>query len=359
MGVKNSQIPDLINHSLADFKDRPNFEAYLDLQEYIVCDYWFAEDRYDVQDGNSIEWRIVPDAGNGSFQFVSKFQVTDRPYRNIMQKASVQWCYAEAKSVYEARTMKEMRGKSELYNYLKGCYFDGTMDAVNGIELSAFAVPQSASDSLTPLGIPFWVNFLNSGTTDYTGQFGGQTAIYGDGSTTTSIGSLSTQTYTKHRNWAFNHSGINMQTMDAIRLACMKTGFKPPKNIKAYYSQTAPRFAIHSSIDYAADYERLVNAGPDNRNGDLNPFGGSGGALTFRGYEWKPTPVMDGMTYNPIYGVDRKNFQPVVHSDWWFAETEPMNDQDNPHVYTVQWDFQFNYALRNKRTGCWAGHNAF
>lgn len=356
MGVKNSQIQDLINHSLAHFKDRGSFETYLNLQNYTVCDYWFGEDKYDVQNGNQIEWRIIPEPGNGSFRFVNKFETTPRPYRNVMQKAYAGWCYGECKGTYEARTMAEMKGDAELYDYLEAIYFDAVMDATDGIELSAFQVPASSSDDKQPLGVPFWINFLNSGTTDFTGQFGGQTAIYGDATTTTSIGGLSSQTYTKHRNWAFNHSGMNMQTMDAIRLACRKTGFKAPKNIKAYYNQKSSRFAIYSSIDYQCEYERLVNAGPDNRNGDLNPFSGS---LTFAGYDWIGAAVLDGQTYNPIYGIDRNNFQPVVHTGWWMAETEPMNDVDSPHVYTVQWDFQYNYILRSKRAGCWVGHTPF
>ncbi len=354
-GTPNSEIKDLINHSLAHFKNRGKFETYFDLQNYPVCDHWFAEDRYGVQNGNRIEWRIMPDPGNGSFQFVHKMQTTDRPYRNVMQKQSAEWCYAECKAVYEARTMKEMRGESELYDYLEAIFFDALQDALDGIEQSAFDTPDSSSDDKTPLGVPYWINFLNSGTTDPDGQFGGQTATYGDNSTTTAVGGLSTQTFSKHRNWGFTHSGMNMITMDALRRAMIKTSFKPPRNIKQYYKQPTARFAIYSSLDYQAEYERLVNSGPDNRNGDLNPFAGS---LTFRGADWIGAAVLDNKALNPIYGIDRNNFKPVVHEAWWFTETEPMNDQDNPHLYTVQWDFQYNYILENKRRGCFVGHNA-
>lgn len=355
-GVPNSQISDLINHSLAHFQRKGEFEAYFDFQEYPGCDYWFAQDKYVAQSGNRVEWRIMPDPGNGSFRFVNKFEVTPRNYRDVMQKAYAEWCYAECKAVYEARTMKEMRGDAELYDYLQGIYFDAKMDALDGIERSIFGIPTNSADTKTPLGFFYWVNYLNSGTSDYTGQFGGQTAIYGDATTTQSIGGLSTQVWAKHRNWAFNHTGMNMLTIDALRLAMIKTQFKPPRNIKQYYSQPQSRFAIYSSLDYQAEYERLVNAGPDNRNGDLNPFAGS---LTFRGADWIGMPVLDGRAYNPICGIDRNNFRPVVMEGWWFNQTEPMNDQDNPHVHTVQWDFQWQYQLRSKRAGCFVGHEAF
>lgn len=358
MSIPLTQIPDLINHSLAHFKERGKFETYFDLQEYVACDYFFAEDKYSVQSGNQIEWRVVPDPGNGSFRFVHENQVTDRPTRNIMQKCVAPWCLAECKAVYLARLMTMMRDEAELYNYLNGCYFDGMQDGLDGLERSFLAVPDNSSDTLNPMGLFFWLNFCNTGVTDTTGNFNGQTAIYGDATTTTSIGGLSTQTYPKHRNWAFTHTGMNMTTIDSMRLAMLKTNFKPPRNIKQYYQTKSPRFALYMSIDNVAEYERLVNAGPDDRNGDLNPFR-SEGILTFRKAEVIQFPLLDGHSLNPIIGLDRNNFRPVVHSSWWFAETEPMNDQDNPHTYTVQWNFQFNFIMENKRRGCWVGHTAF
>jgi len=354
--VSIPSVPDVINHSLAYFHRRGQFEMYVDLQDYVVCDRWLAQDKMSVQGGNRIEMRIVPNADNGTFRYVGLFDVTDRPYQNSMQKIYADWCLAEAKAVYEARIMERMSGEAELYDYLKEKYARAMVSVCNGLEASAFNTALTSTDTLTPNGVPYWVNFLPTGTTDTTGQFGGTTAIFQDASTTTTIGGLSTATFPKHRNWAFNHTGINMTCIDSLRLAMEKTKFKVPRDVKSYMEQRQRRFAIYTSIDQKCDYERLVNAGPDNRNGDLNPFSGT---LTFRGAEWLATPILDGKAYSPIYGIDRNNFKPIVSKKFWFERTEPMNDQDNPHLYTVQWDFEFNYLLENKRDGCFVGHTAF
>ncbi len=358
MGVPNTSISYLINHSLPHFRDKPNFEAYYDLQNYTATDYWFSEDRYTTQSGKRVEWRVIPDPDNGSARYVDKFEATPRIYRNVMQRAFAEWCYAEATATYEERTMREMSDESEIYDYLKAIYFDGKISLMNLLETSCLGVPASASDGKTPMGFFYWINYLNSGTTDFVGQFGGQTAIFGDAATTTTIGGISTQTYPKHRNWAFNHSGMNMQTIDAIRLACLKTGFTPPRDVREYQKPKAKRFAIYSSLDYKSDYARLVNAGPDNRNGDLNPFSAEG-ALTFMGYDWNGAAVLDGATYNPICGIDRNNFQPIVMSGNWMQQSKAMRDPDRRHVWTVYWDCQYNFGVRNKRAGNWVGHTAF
>jgi len=218
----SGQAPDLILHSLAHFKDKGSFESVFELQNYEVCDSWFQENRYEVQDGNSIEWRITFD-DNGSFRFVHLFEVTPRDYVDRMQKVVCPWVYAECKAVYEARIMSQMRGESALYNYLSEKYFNALKSAMNGLELSAFAVPTNSSDDLLPRGVAYWINFLNSGTVDYTGGFNGKTVIYGDASTSTTIGGLDTATFPKWRNWVANHNGINMQTMDTIRRGCTFT----------------------------------------------------------------------------------------------------------------------------------------
>lgn len=354
LATYTGNTPDLILHSLAHFRNRGRFSATFKYQNYEVCDEWFANQRYSVQDGNQVEFRIEFDH-NKSWRKVLLDEVTPRVYKDLMKAGYAPWTFGEFKMMWEERRMKMMRGKSALYDYMKERFFQGYHSAFEGLEEDAFAIPTNSADERTAWGVPYWFSMLNTGTVDYTGAFAGRTATYGDSTTTAVIGGLSTATYPHWRNWAANHNGINHQTMDALRLAIIKTNFKPPKRLRQYYSTKTRKLRIYTSLDQLADYERLVNQNPGDGARDLNPFYGEG-IMGFRGIDWIGLAVLDGTANSPIYGINFAEFKPIVHAAFWFNTTKPMNDQDNPRLWTVQGDLQYNFGTTNRRNSGFVIH---
>jgi len=348
MGVALSTFGDLINHTLPAFKNKGAFEAAFDYQRFVVTDQWFTQDRLKFQDGNQIEWREILN-DDGSARFVDQFENATHNYIDVAKKASSPWVRLEGHAVWEQVEASLRRNASSLLDYMKSRFYVAVLSLLNKIESSAFGVPQDTNDSKTPRGVRYWVSFLNSGTTDYTGGFNGRTIIWGDGTTTTSKGGIDGAIEPKWRNWVANHNGLTPTTLDTLARGLAYTNFIPPRDIKEFYNPKRQTRRIYSSINYGLEYERLLNMGPDNKNGDLRRFHGQDGILDFRGVEWLPIAHLENASYNPIYVLSMPNFFPFVHSDWWMERSEALRDVSQHTVWHVFWDCLFNFGCDNVR----------
>lgn len=351
-GLSIEQIPDLIKTTLPHFANRGRFEAAYELQKFYFIDTVFQQDKQQVQDGKHIEWTVVLDE-NGTARHTGLYATRQRNKRNVVKTGTSRWTFADAEAYYEAHEVTMNRGASAIAKYIRTQFFAAYLSIANLIERRAVLVPEDAADTENPQGVPWWINMLDAGVTNYTGGFLGKTARYADGTTTTLVGGIDGATEPLWRNWAVNGSGVNMATMDALRRGMIFTDFRPPRTVKEMVRGPASKYRILTSLSYQADYERLANQGPENRNGDLNPFRGM---LTFRGVPWIGMPTLEDTAYNPIYVVDFNHFQPVVHADWWMKEDEPMRDVDQRHVIVQGIDCQYGYKSKNKRQGGFVLH---
>jgi len=346
-GIPLNDIADVINHTLPYYMKKGSFEPVFERQNYYVVDDWFAKGRYRVGEGNSIEWRLIF-GSNGSAQFVRLFQATPNNAVDLLHTGSAPWVYLEGKAMYEAHLLSMARGEAKIVDYLETQYYAAMKDILDLLESSAFMVPLTATDDLNPLGVPYWVVPVASGSPNYDGGFVGQYPTYGDGSTAANVGGVDPGPEPLWRNWAGTHRGINMETMRLLRQGMALTGFTPPRSLEQYVDKKRSKRRIYTSIQQRIQYADLVNSGPDNRNGDLNPFRSSG-SLTFDGAEWVGMAILGEQARNPIYVLDMECFFPFVHTDWWLKKSDAMNSVDRRHVYVVQWDCQFNYACTNRR----------
>lgn len=354
-GVPMEQIPDLIKTTLKHFKNRGKFEAVFQYQRYHFIDEVFERDKYSVQDGTAIQWTLSM-GGNGTARHAGLYAT--RNQRNVVDTVKIgsqPWCYADAESYFHTFELKANRNASSIANTVKQRFFAGYIDLANLIEARAMQAPNDSSDTENPSGVPFWICMLGSGVTDPVGNFGGQTAIYGDGSTTTTTGALNRATSPLLRNWAATHTGMGSALMDTIRRGTVYANFKAPRNVKEMYYGPTKKLRILMSLAYQAEYARMVNLGPDNRNGDLSPFGTE---LNFMGIRVVGVPTLEGAAYNPVYCVDFGVFQPVVHSEFWMKESEPDTDINQRHVYVVGIDSWYNYICTNPRAAGFVVHNA-
>ncbi|MDX2147580.1 MAG: hypothetical protein SFZ23_08670 [Planctomycetota bacterium] len=345
-GLANQNIGQLILSTLAAYKDVPKFEAALDFQEYYFVDQVFRRNNYQEQSGTQVEFRCVLD-NNGSARHTRLFQQrTDHNKRDLITRGVVPWVYADAEAVYEAHILTMNRGESVIVNEIKTEYFATYASLLKIIEERAVGSPDSSTDDLNPQGLGH-IFGLFAGT-NYTGGFLGQRHYYGDGTNTTSLFGIDSATQPMWRNPAANRTPtLDAGTMDTMRYLSIISEFKTPNDLREYYSdRNMRRRVLWSQNDHAA-YERLVNLGPDDRNGDLNPFRGAG--VTWRGLQCVPLATMNNDTYNRIYVVDFSYIFPVIHGNWWMREDEPIRDQNQRHVWTVGIDCQYAYGCDNLR----------
>lgn len=342
-GVPYSDFGDYTNHCLAHFKNRPAFKAAFEKQNYVVADEWFGTNKYEVQGGNQIEARVVL-GHNGSARMVRPMQVTPRNHTDNFKKYTSPWVTARGEVNYDEEVASDFTADTELADYMKGQFFVGVQSNIDLLDQQGFAVPNDSSDDLNARGVAYWVNFADTGTTDFTGGFNGKTAIYGDASTTTSIGGIDKSTEPLWRNWTCNFSGtVDMALCDAIERGLLFTDFKPPKDIKGYASEDRPKRRIYSGLTHFAQYNRLRNSGNDDRNGDVRPFSILQGSK-FSGVEWVPVAELENKAHSPVYVLDMPNFYPFVKRGWFLRKTKAMNDVDQPNFYTVYLYTKFNFG---------------
>jgi len=355
-GVTTTALLDVLSTGLAKLP-QGEFEVALQYQQYPIVDQWFRRHKRRVASGHSISMRVQLQT-NGSARHVLLYEPTPNNQVDTMSEISAGWVHAEAKLHFEAHELDMNREPSKLIDLMKERRVAAFLDLADEIETRAWTTPPTAASTKFPLGVPYWINFLNTGTTDLTGSFSGQTAIFGDSATTTNVGGIdgSVAAFARWRNFAANHLGMNMDTMDTIRRAIRRVGFTPPVTIRDLYRGAASQLRLYSSQDYADEYERMVNAGPDNRNGDLNPFGG---ILTFKRIPWIGVPALDSVSHNPIYGLNHAYFFPYVLRDWWLKEDEPIRDRSQRHVFTVGIDCSYQFFCLNRRAGGFVLHSSF
>lgn len=342
-GIPAEQIPGLITDTLSHYKDAPKIKMALEYQRYFFIDEVFNTDTYDVQEGRNVEFRFVTD-DNGQARHARYMEGRTINLRDNTLVGSANWTLADNVAVWEVHQIEMNKGKAKILDTLKKAYAKAYAELFRVLEMRAPLAPDSSGDDRNPPGLQFWFSGLPSGTTNYTGGFLGTTSRYGDGTTTTSPGGINKVNNPKARNWAANHNGMTMQTLDTIRAGFVYTNFVVPRNLKEYYSPRMRKLRILTSLAYALEYERLCNQmGPDGRNKDLNPFYGN--AITYRGVEWVGIPTLDNVSLNPIYVVDFQNFRPIVHSNWWLREDEVMRDREQPHVYSMQIDCWYSYIM--------------
>lgn len=355
-GVTISQLGDLLSTTLEKLP-RGEFEVAFKYQSYPICDQWFRRYKRRVASGKSISMRVQLKT-NGSARHVLLYEPTPNNQVDTMSEIEADWVHAEAKMHYEAHEVDMNRAPARLVDLVKERRIAAYMDIADEIEAKAWEVPQSSTDKRYPLGVPYWINFLDAGQVDSTGGFNGKTAIYGNGSTTTTVGGIdgSLSANERWRNWAATYSGVvDMALIDTLRRGLRRVNFRPPMSVRDMYRGPSSQLRIYSDQDRADEYERLVNAGPDDRNGDLNPFGG---ILTFKRIPWIAVPSLDGVSYTPIFFLNHRFFFPYVLRDWWMKEDTPVRDREQRHVFTVGIDCSYQFFCLNKRAAGGAVHTA-
>ncbi len=347
-GVPYADFGDYVNHLNPHYKNRPAFAAAFERQSYPIADEWFGNASYRMSGGQGIEERVVL-GDNGSAQMVRPMQITARNHTDNGKKYSAPWVTARGQVNYDTEVADMFTTDSELIDYTKTQFFVGVQSKLSLLDTQGMAVPDDVNDDLNARGVPYWVNFLNSGTTDYSGSFSGQTAIFGDRSTTTNIGGIDKSTESLWRNWAANYSGtVDANCLDTIERGLFFTDFQPPKDVAAYTNTARPKRRIYSSITHAAQYQRLRNLGNDDRNGDVRPFGYLG-QKNFSGVEWVQLPILENRARSPIYVLDMPNFYPFVHRQYFMKKTKAMNSVEQPNFYTVWLYTKFNFGCQCPR----------
>lgn len=365
-GIPNSQLTGLLATTLANLPmDASDFETALDLQNYPVCDVWFRTEKMQLDGGTQFERRIQLD-NTGNAKHVRLYEKRAISVADNLKTLSAPWCQADTYWATDRREVLRNTGSREqIIDLVKVRRIDAMVALANLLELDGFQAPQNAADDITPLGLPYWINHVTKGSTSG-GSFGGTTAYFQDGSSSTTVGGIDKALNAKWANWAATYSRFDNGLIKIMRKTYRRMKFRPPTLVGDLSAKrTALRnnsFRIYMNQDSVDAYEDLLNRSNQDLRYDMAYYDGS---PLFQNTPIIPTPALDsdqnslvGAT-NPIYFINHNKFFPVVQRGEYLRENEPMNDVEQHNVFVVWVDNSYQFVCTNCREGGAVIHQAW
>lgn len=345
-GISNSALVDLQRTTLQNLPNL-DFEYALKYQEWQVINNWFAKEKIQIESGTSIERNIVLD-NSGNAQHVRLYQKTAINQNDVQQKVTAPWVQAQSYYSIERREALRNRKPAMYIKLLESRRVDGMVSLAELLEERGWRAPINENDDLNPRGLPYWLVKAPAATVPSatSGGFTGQTVRFGDGTTSTTIGGLSTSN-DKWRNYADVYSAVDGDFVKRMRKAFHATAFKSPVIAKDLKEGPLSKYKIYMGLDELTEYEDLVTKQNDNLGSDADKFHG---VTTFKRVPIEWAPILDADSENPVYGVNHAKFYPIVQSGDWLRESEPMSDVELHNVITTFIDSSYQYFCGNRRT---------
>jgi hypothetical protein len=367
MPVDSNALSDLIATTLRDLP-KGQFEVMWDSQNYKFCQI-YKEHKRTIDGGTSIQRNVILDR-HGRARYRRLYD-TDQPTVDQSQfQINVPW--TQLSTDYSWDVLEIMRNKNSekgFINLMESRRVERLWDLAELIEERGWMTPTSATDTLFPYGIPYYLNFLNNGAVN--GGFFGQTIRYTGGTTGTICAGIDAASEPKWNNYADTYNRIDNTLLRKLRSAVRRTRFKPAPGVeRPGDDKVGPFVEIYAADDVVTELEDLA----DKRDDASTPQDLAGKMLhSFDGvthFNRMPVvyiPQLDGysviagggeaFTPNPIYCVDWSKLQPVVQEGYWMEESKPMVDRGQHTTFTVFVDGSHQNLCINRRTAGFVLHN--
>jgi len=365
MGVKNAALADLISTTLEDLPEQ-YFEVTWDHPDYEFCRI-YQQERLEVDGGTSIKRKLMlDDSGNAKYRRL--YDVDTPTVGEVMKTIDVPW--TQIGTNYSWDKLEILRNRSDAKGFIKLMTvrrIDGLWSLANLIEERAWKTPSDSADDLYPYGVPYYLNAIDADSSDTAG-FVGQTIRFQDGNTSKVCAGLDAEANPRWKNYAATYSAVDNALLTTFRIAFMKTKFKAPLivNDPAQKNQGAKRIYTNAKISAAlmdlADQRDDRHVGKDVL-GNLRVD--DGGLCSINRLPVVYIDQLDDVTdpetgdeMDPIYCIDFRKFIPVVQTDYWMVEGEPMTDRTQHTTFTVYLDGSHNNLCTNRRTAGFVMHKA-
>ena len=353
MAIKGSQLKDLIATTLEDLP-KQYFEVMWDNQDYEFCRI-YQKESIEIDGGKKIVRKVMlDDTGNARYR---NYADTDEPnIGNVMETIEVPW--AQIGTHYSWDKLEILHNSNSAKGFidlLKVRRIDGLWSLAKLIEDRAWKTPTSASNTLYPYGVPYYINFLDNAQSD---GFNGRTIRYQNGDTDTECAGLDADDNTKWRNYAATYTDVDNALLKKFRTAFLLTKFKAPIFINDPSKAETAAKRIYTDSTTVVELQDLADQRDDRHTGKelLGNLKMDDTGLVYinrlpvvyipqlDGY----TDPVDGVEAAPIYCVDFRKFKPIVHRGYWMEESEPMTSRGQHTTYTVFLDGAHNNLCTNR-----------
>lgn len=331
--IAPESLGDLIATTLKDLGEMKFTEIATDLQDHVAMRVLLKKNRISLESGTGIQWDVMI-ASNGSAQNVGLYATDNVNVPDVMVQASSVWRNTTANYAIERREVAMNRSPRRIVDLLKTRRIACMIDLAERMESNFWNFP-AASDTLTPLGVPYWV------TKNATEGFNG-----GIPSGYSTVAGLSPTTYPRWNNWTYQYSAISRDDfIRHARQAATKTYFRPPVDGIPTFN-TGDEYGFFSNYTVVGQLEEAV----ESQNEDLgNDLASRDGQTIFRRVPVTYVPKLDADTTNPFYGLNWGVFKTYILSGEWLRET---NIPVTPGQHTVSQqhvDCTYNFICKDRR----------
>lgn len=361
MGVKNSDLADLIATTLPDLPDQ-EFEVGWDNQDYEFTRI-YQNERMEIDGGTQIERKIMFDE-TGNARYRRLFDTDDPSVADVMKTITVPWTTIGTNYSWDKQEILRNKNNAKGFvNLMTVRRVDGLLSLANLIEDRAWKTPTNATDDLFPFGVPYYLNQLTKTQSDAgtVSGFAGQTIVFQDASTATVAAGIDASTEAKWRNYAAIYTKIDNQLLKQARLGFMFTRFKAPIILNDPSKPVSAAKRWYTTFDAAADLMDLADQKDDNHKGKEalgNLTMDDTGLVFLNRLPVIPIPQLNDDVNVPLYCIDFSKFRPVVHDGFWMDEGEPMTDRSQHTTFTVFLDGSHNNLCLNRRQAGFVLHKA-
>ena len=360
MSVKLADLADLIATTINDLP-KQEFEVGWDNQDYEFSRI-YQQERMVIDGGTQIERKVMLDnTGNARYR---RAYDTDTPtVGDVIHTIKVPWTLIGTNYSWDEFEILQQKNSAKGFIRLMTVKrVDGLWAFANLVEDRAWKTPTSASDTLFPYGVPYYLKFTNAaGSVNTSSGFVGATITYQDASTGTNCAGIDSAVETKWRNYAALYTAVDNAMLRAFRLAFMYTRFKAPLFVKDPADKRVAAKRVYTDFDTVTRLMDFADQKDDfHRGKDImsNLKMDETGLVYINRLPVVPIPQLNGASNTPLYTVDFAKFIPYVHDGYWMEEKKPMTDRGQHTSYTVFLDGAHNNLCLNLRTAGFVMHKA-
>lgn len=357
MGVAMADHVDLLATTLKDLP-RNRFEVMWTYQTY-EFNRIFAEKKLTIDGGTSIKRNVVLDH-TGQARFRQMFDTDSVNVAHVHKEVDIPWTQLSTQYAWDEVELLTQRNSAKGYiSLIKTRVNDALWAWADLVEERGWQTPTSATDTLYPYGVPYYLNRLN--TTVTTGGFSGQTITYGDASTGTTCAGIDAAVEEKWRNYADVYTVVDNSLLKKFRKAFRVTRFFPPRFINNPGQDAETERLVYCGGD---EYDSLCdmldkrddNSTPKDLLGGVRVRINEQGVPFINGHPVVYVPYLDDASYGEIYAVDWSKLRTVVQDGYWMKEKEPMQSPTQHTVLVVYVDGRCCILCLNRRTAGFVLH---
>lgn len=363
--IQNNTITTLNKLNKRKVVQTTKFQSYS-----LYSNIWMggAADENYVRDGkrNSIRVRLRPQNG---FRMSGLYAVEPAAREDTLGEVTSDWCkWSQNSLVFDVDDHIFNRGESEIVNWIEQEYNSADENTANELEERSFHAPTTPTTAGEFTGLLYWLCPVAQGSSDPVGGFNGQRTYGRTSGNSTTVGGIdrSLAANINTRNWCATNDGtFGAVTRELVARAITDTKFRsiPGFEFKASANRTAT-FMLLLNSNHFHEYERDVNLGPDDKNGDLRRFNTN---LKFRGVPISLCHVMDSTDIavsgqnpgNNIIGLNTGALYGFREPSTWNKDMTPVTNYEAPTVFRVHRRGWGNIWCVNPREAGFRVHPSF